>query len=109
MEKGKKKLEKEGLAEKEKGTGRKRKKSVKAEVTEPPGGITTEAVDESFPGQEPIKTIVAASGETQPIVKPKKIKKAKKLEPKPAKIPKMETDTKTNEEDNDGDDSSTAG
>ncbi|XP_062315265.1 bromodomain adjacent to zinc finger domain protein 2A [Osmerus eperlanus] len=109
VEKGKKKLEKEGLAEKEKGTGRKRKKSIKAEVTEPPGGITGEVVDGSFPGQEPIKTIVAASGETLPIVKPKKVKKAKKLEPKPAKIQKMETDTKTNEEDNDGDDSSTAG
>ncbi|XP_045068349.1 bromodomain adjacent to zinc finger domain protein 2A-like isoform X2 [Coregonus clupeaformis] len=112
----KKKLEKGEVGEKkEKGPPRTRKKKTQ------PVAVTGEAersAEGLLPGQSgPVTTIgkpCLTSGETPPMVKPKKVrvKKVSVLEPKPPKIAKMDIDTKPNDHDNnvnDGDDSSTAG
>ncbi|XP_045063137.1 bromodomain adjacent to zinc finger domain protein 2A-like isoform X2 [Coregonus clupeaformis] len=112
----KKKLEKgEVVEKKEKGPPRKRKKKTE------PVAVTVEverSADGLLPGQSGSITTIGepclTSGETLPAVKPKKVrvKKVKNLEPMPPKIAKMDVDTKPNDDgnnDNDGDDSSTAG
>ncbi|XP_019907406.2 LOW QUALITY PROTEIN: bromodomain adjacent to zinc finger domain protein 2A [Esox lucius] len=116
VERKKKPVEKgEVTAKKEKGPPRKRKKKIE------PVAVTVEAKQSAeglLPGQsEPIATIsetCLTSSETPTVTKPKKvrIKKAKNLELKPPKMAKMDIDTKPNDDDindNDGDDSSTAG
>ncbi|KAM9431401.1 uncharacterized protein ACWYII_018518 [Salvelinus alpinus] len=111
VERKKKKLEKgEVVEKKEKGPPRKRKKTESVAVT-----VEAERSAEGLlSGQSgPITTInepCLTSGETPPAIKPKKVR-VKNLEPMPPKIAKIDVDTKPNDgnNDNDGDDSSTAG
>ncbi|KAL1021450.1 hypothetical protein UPYG_G00013400 [Umbra pygmaea] len=95
---------------KEKGPPRKRKKKTE------PGSLEAECAAAGLPLDQsgPIATIgepCLTSGETLPAIKPKKVrvKKVKNLEPKPPKMAKMDNETKPNDDENDGDDSSTAG
>ncbi|XP_071750698.2 bromodomain adjacent to zinc finger domain protein 2A [Centroberyx gerrardi] len=106
---------KEEAGAKSKGVGRKRKKSVKADVTETSGvcGKAGPPTEEDDPITAIIEAVLASASSTATAAeKPKKPKKAKKQgqEGNVAKIPKLDADTTANDvDDNDGDDSSTAG
>lgn len=111
VERKKKKLEKgEVVEKKEKGPPRKRKKTESVAVSLE----ADRSAEGLLSGQSgPVTTInepCLTSGETPPAIKPKKVR-VKNLEPMPPKIAKIDVDTKPNDgnNDNDGDDSSTAG